>query len=74
MATNLFKRFLDLVPKSPLRVGVVTAIDGTSVRIEEMGGGDVTVRGEAALGERVYFRNGVIEGTAPNLPFVTVEE
>lgn len=72
--SNVFTRFKKLIPTQPLLVGDVVAIDGTSVVIEEFGGGRVVVRGEASLGSRVYFRNGVIEGEAPDLPIEAVEE
>ena len=74
MATNLFTRFRKLIPTFPLRVGTIQAIDGTSVRIEETGGGLVTLIGTGTVGQRVYFRNGVIEDEAPDLPFMSVEE
>lgn len=72
--SNVFTRFKKLIPTQPLLVGDVVAIDGTSVVIEEFGGGRVVVRGEAVLGTRVYFRNGVVEGEAPDLPIEAVEE
>lgn len=71
---NLFKRFERLLPQHPLRVGEVTAVDGTVVTVSEVGGGPVQVRGEATVGSQVYFRNSVIEGPAPNLPLEVIEE
>ena len=74
MASNLFKRFIALLPQNPLRVGEVIAVTDTTCVIQEMGGGTITVRGTSTLGARVYFRNGTIEGPAPNLTYVTAEE
>lgn len=71
---NLFKRFQRLLPQNPLRVGQVLSVDGTSITVEETGGALVRVRGEAAVGEKVYFRDSVIEGPAPNLPLEVIEE
>lgn len=71
---NLFKRFERLVPKSVLRTGEVLAVDGTTVRVEELGGRITTVRGTATVGQRVYIRNDVIEGVAPTLPLEVVTE
>ncbi|WP_315127191.1 hypothetical protein [Comamonas antarctica] len=71
---NLFKRFERLLPRQPLRVGQVLSVNGTQVRVREQGGVELVARGEAAAGDRVYFRNGVIEGDAPNLPLEVIEE
>lgn len=71
---NLFKQFKELNPAAPLRVGTVTSIDGTEVRVLEVGGRDTLARGEAAVGDQVYLRNSVIEGKAPSLPLEIVEE
>lgn len=41
--------------------------------IELPGGGRVQARGEALAGERVFLRDGVIEGPAPTLPVDVIE-
>lgn len=71
---NLFKRFERLLPQYPLRVADVIAVVGTAVLVQEVGGARFTVRGEANVGDRVYIRNQVIEGSAPNLPLEVIEE
>ena len=72
--SNLFKRFERLLPRHPLRVGTVLSVDGTTVLVQEQGGGVVRVRGEATAGTKVYFRDSTIEGSAPNLPLEVIEE
>lgn len=72
--SNLYRRLLDLLPNSPLQVGDVTSVDGGVATVTLPGGGVATVRGAAAPGDRVFFRDSVIEGAAPNLTFVEVEE
>ena len=72
--SNLFKRFERLLPRHPLRVGTVLSVDGTTVLVQEQGGGVVRVRGEATAGTKVYFRDSIIEGPAPNLPLEVIEE
>ena len=72
--SNLFKRFERLLPHHPLRVGTVLSVDGTTVLVQEQGGGVVRVRGEATAGTKVYFRDLTIEGPAPNLPLEVIEE
>ncbi|AXY83361.1 hypothetical protein [Acidovorax phage ACPWH] len=65
---NLFKRFLRLIPQPPLRIGdVIQVADGVAT-VSEIGGGLVNARGDVQVGDRVFFRDGVIEGPAPNLP------
>lgn len=71
---NQFKRFERLLSRRPLRVGVVQAVDGTVVVVQEQGGGLVRVRGAATAGDHVYFRDSAIEGPAPNLPLEVIEE
>lgn len=73
MATNLFARFLKLIPTAPLLVGEVVDITDGSVTVETLGGGRQVVRGEAAVADKVYFRGGVIEGPAPDLPYYEIE-
>lgn len=73
MSTNLYSRLIALLPQRPLLVGTVTGvIDGVAF-IEMPGGGVETARGMAATGQRVYFRDGNIEGPAPNLPVEIIE-
>lgn len=74
MATNLFVRFKKLVQPKPQRIGTVLSVVGTSVVIEESGGGTARLIGEATVGQKVYFRDDLIVGIAPNLTIVTVEE
>lgn len=71
---NLFKRFERLLPQNPLRVADVISVDGTNVLVEEIGGARFQFRGTATPGTRVYVRNQVIEGPAPDLPLEVIEE
>ena len=71
---NLFKRFQKLIPTHPLRVGTVESVTGTQVTVVEVSGNPVVIRGEAQVGQLVYFRDSVLEGVAPQLPYVEVEE
>lgn len=70
---NLFKQFQSLLPNRPLLVGTVTAYSNGVATIHEPGGGVNTARGDAAVGDRVFFRDGAIEGPAPNLPVEVIE-
>lgn len=65
--TNLYTLFKSLLPARPLEVGKVVTGDATGCYVALPGGGTMYVRGNAAVGTNVFVRDGVIEGTAPNL-------
>jgi hypothetical protein len=73
MSYNPFQRLVGLLPKRPLQVGNVLAVDGGVCTIELPGGGIETARGEATIGDRVFFRDGAVEGAAPTLPIELIE-
>jgi len=76
MTTNVWTRFKRLFPGAPLQVGAVLSVDiqtGTSI-VQLIGGGTLTVRGTGvAAGKKVFVRDGLIEGSAPDLPVVEIE-
>ncbi|WOP15759.1 hypothetical protein [Ottowia sp. SB7-C50] len=65
---NLFAAWRELFAGGPLLAGTVTSYDVGVATVELPGGGELRARGEAAVGQRVFVRDGVIEGPAPNLP------
>ena len=71
--SNLHKRMRDLFPDAPLLVGEVASISGGVSTIQLPGGGVVTARGEATVGDRVFVKGGAIEGPAPVLPTEFIE-
>lgn len=73
MSGNLFAKLKALLPDAPLQTGTVLANDAGMCIVEMPGGAQVNVRGEYAAGARVFFRAGVVESTAPNLPLVAVD-
>lgn len=73
MSYNPYSRLLGLLPQRPLQVGDVISVDNGVCTIELPGGGRETARGEAALNDRVFFRDGNIEGPAPDLTFVSID-
>lgn len=70
---NFYRQLLDLLPSAPLLVGDVVAISNGVATIQEPGGGLSQARGVAQVGDRVYFRDGAIQGPAPALPIVDIE-
>ncbi|MBN9411331.1 MAG: hypothetical protein J0H69_19475 [Burkholderiales bacterium] len=75
MTTNLYRALREILPEAPLLVGDVSTLnlDG-SITVTFPGGGEQRVRGaDVSTGDRVFVRNGVIEGPAPVLPFEDIE-
>ena len=70
---NLFRQFEKLLPARPLLIGTVQSVATDGLLVELLGGGTVRARGEAAVGERVFVRDGAVEGPAPAMPVIPVE-
>lgn len=70
MLSNPYARFLSLLPAKPLEVGTVLAVDGSVATLEMPGGGRLMAIGEATVGDRVFVRDGRIEGEAPTLTYI----
>lgn len=70
--SNPYKLLRDLMPTAPLLVGEVVSVAGDLALIELPGGNRVKARGSAFIGQKVFFRDEVIEGAAPNLPLEIV--
>jgi hypothetical protein len=73
MSTNVYKAFLDLLPGRPLQSGLVTALSGGVATIELPGGGLLQARGATTVGARVFVRDDLIEGNAPDIAAVLIE-
>ena len=70
---NLYEQFRGLLPDPPLQAGTVIDVGVGVVTVELPGGGRVRARGHAAIGQRVFVRDGVVEAVAPNLPIELIE-
>lgn len=72
--TNPYVALLALLPSFPLEVGTITAISDGVATIATPGGGITTARGTGyAENDKVFFRDGAIEGKAPDLPIEVIE-
>ena len=58
---------------SPARQGAPDPQGHHNVTVTLPGGGVIHARGQATLGQRVFIRDGVIEGPAPALTYVEGE-
>ena len=73
--TNVYKQFEALLPRRPLEIGEVYAIGGDEAFVTLPSGGVLRVRGATgySLGDKVFVREGAIEGKAPSLPMQTID-
>ena len=72
---DLWNRFKSLLPSSPVLVGTVTTLHGNGTCTVTMpGGGTVRVVGESvATGKKVFIKDGIVQGEAPDLPYYELE-
>ena len=73
---GFWKKFVDLLPKTPRQVGEVVGVAGTGrYTVTLVGGGTIEVRSDAtyAIGTRVFVVGTLIEGVAPNLTATVIE-
>lgn len=73
--SNLFVQFLDLIPKTPRQVAtIVSGADGFYTA-QLLTGQLIQVKSQStfALNAKVFVKDGIIETTAPDLPFIEIE-
>jgi len=70
---NLYVQFRQLIPDPPLQAGTVVEIGSGVVTVQLPGGGRIKARGTGAIGQKVFVRDDVIEGGAPNLTLEIIE-
>lgn len=70
---NVYKLFRDLLPDPPLQIGTVQSVSNGTATILMIDGGTASARGNATVGQRVFFRNDVIEVVAPALSIEIID-
>jgi hypothetical protein len=70
---NPYRALITLLDLPPLLVGEVVSISDGIATIQLPGGGIAQARGEATVGNNVYFRDGAIEGVAPALTIEVID-
>ena len=70
---NVYQQFRQLLPDPPLQAGTVTVVGAGVVTVQLPGGGILTARGDAQVGQIVFVRDDVIEGVAPSLTLEVIE-
>lgn len=73
MSFNFYSRLRNLFPEARLQVGTVSAVGADSVSVTLPDGSMLRARGSASVGETVYVRDGIVEGSAPDLPIIEIE-
>ena len=73
MSFNLYRRLRTLLPDAPLVVGSVVSVTASGATVQLPDGSQIAARGGALLGQKVFVRDGLIEGPAPSLPTVLIE-
>lgn len=73
--SNPYKLLKSLLPDPPLQVGTVTAVDGSTVTVQLPDGGTLQARAQIDLqvNDKVFVRDGVVEGEAPALTLEVIE-
>ncbi|MCY1544504.1 hypothetical protein D9M68_803950 [compost metagenome] len=72
---NEYRQLIDLLAGQPLQQGEVTAVHGDgTVTVQLPGGGQQRVRGTATVSDLVFFKDGKLDGEAPDLPLIFIEE
>ncbi|MCW8918978.1 MAG: hypothetical protein OQL08_09215 [Gammaproteobacteria bacterium] len=72
---NRWARFRSLIPGSPTMLGEITVTDASTgtVTASLLGGGTIRARGAGNVGDKIYIRDGVVQGQAPSLPSYAIE-
>lgn len=66
---NPFVRLVNALPKYPKLYGTVTTVEDGTVVVTLLGGGVLRATGSGySVGAKVFIRNGLVEGEAPNMP------
>ena len=68
--SNLYRELKELLGPGRMQVGEVSAYADGVATVDLPGGGQLRARGQAMLGGKVFVRDGVILGPAPDLPVI----
>ena len=70
---NLYEQFRQLIPQPPLQAGTVVGVGSSVVTVALPDDGLIRARGSTAIGQKVFVRDDVIEGSAPSLTVEIIE-
>lgn len=61
--TNLWKQFQGVVPRIPLLIGTVTAVNSGTVTVTLSNGGTYVARGTGTVGDTLVIQGGYVTST-----------
>ncbi len=70
---NPLKALLNLLPGDPTLRGVVTGVDVHQTSVTLLDGSVIKCRGAGEIGDAVFVKGHLIEGTAPLLTQIEIE-
>jgi len=74
MSMNLYRQFLDLLPRQPTMAGEITHVQGDGKAVISLPGGGylLAYAGEYQVGNKVFVKDGQIQALAPDLPVLDI--
>lgn len=70
MSANLWQQFAGLIPKAPLRIGTITAVNSGTVTVTLANGGTFIARGTGSVDDVVFIQDGEVRSQVSGLtPF-----
>jgi hypothetical protein len=73
MYNNIYDQFRRLIPDPPLQVGTVIDVGAGVVTVQLPGSGVLVARGSGDIGQKLFVRDDIVEGVAPNLALEVIE-
>lgn len=68
--SNFFKDLKAVLDPDRVQIGEVAAYENGVATLTLPGGGQMRARGQASVGGKVFVKDGVIQGPAPDLPVI----
>jgi len=67
MSVSLWRQFAGLIPKAPLRIGTITAVNAGTVTVTLANGGTFIARGTGSVSDVVFIQDDEVRSTVSGL-------
>lgn len=67
MTTHLWRQFAGLIPKSPLLIGTIAAVNSGTVTVTLANGGTFVARGTGSVSDVVFIQDGEVRSQVSGL-------